>query len=370
MLRAVVRALAERLNQGIVLYGQRRIGKTSILKHLEATLPERTGHRPVLFDLQDKAASSLGDVLVDLASAVAQALGLPEPTPEPGVDAWFGETWLPLVLAGAPGEEAALVLLFDEFDVLAHVQAQQAASALFPYLRRLLEKNAPRVRAVFVIGRNIDDLENVAHALFKGLPYLHHVSLLARKDAEAVARLSEGNGSLAWSDEAVEAAWGLTHGHPLLLQALSAAASGSTRTLRSASRRTPERPVTGRRRARGGGAYAQSGTRGAFEWLWKGLPPGKRIVAAALAQAGPEAISEEVLHRVLNENGVRVIIRELRDAPRMLIEWDLLERAVEGAVPVQGGAVAAVDRAVQAARPSAAGSGSDRANRGAALSGG
>ena len=44
------------------------------------------------------------------------------------------------------------------------------------------------------------------------------------------------------------------------------------------------------------------------------------LVGSALAHAGPEAISEETLHRVLNDNGVRVIIRELRDAPRMLIE--------------------------------------------------
>ena len=131
---------------------------------------------------------------------------------------WFREAWLPEVLGGLP-DGVALVLLFDEFDVLADVQAKQAASALFPYLRRLLEKNAPRLRAVFVIGRNIDDLENVAHALFKGLPSCH-VSLLARKDAEALVRLGEGNGSLAWSEEAVEAAWALTHGHPLLLQAL------------------------------------------------------------------------------------------------------------------------------------------------------
>jgi hypothetical protein len=325
VLRAVVRALAEPQNQGIVLYGQRRIGKTSILQHLVATLPERSGHRPVWFDLQDKAAESLDEVLADLASAIASALGLPDPAPGPEVETWFRDAWLPSVLDGLPAG-VSLVLLFDEFDVLADVQAKQAASALFPYLRRLLEKNAPRLRAVFVIGRNIDDLENVAHALFKGLPSCH-VSLLGRKDAEALVRLGEGNGSLTWSDAAVEAAWALTHGHPLLLQALCGHV-----WVHVHEERRPEDAGQAVTAAEVEEAVEPtlSGSRPAFEWLWKGLPPGKRIVAAALAQAGPEAISEEVLHRVLNENGVRVIIRELREAPRMLIEWDLLEAPAKG----------------------------------------
>jgi TPR repeat protein/tetratricopeptide (TPR) repeat protein len=321
VLRAVVEPLGQRSNQGIVLYGQRRIGKTSILQQLVATLPERTGHRPVWFDLQDKAAHSLDEVLADLAIAIAGALGLPEPKPEGGVEAWFRDAWLPPVLASMP-EGVSLVLLFDEFDVLADVQAKQAASALFPYLRRLLEKNAPRLRAVFVIGRNIDDLENVAHALFKGLP-TYQVSLLARKDAEAVIRLGEANGSIRWNAEAVEAAWGLTHGHPLLLQALCSQVwvrvneETTARAVGAADVEDAVEPTLG-------------GTRGAFEWLWKGLPPGKRIVAAALAQAGAKVISEEELERILKENGVRVIIRELREAPRMLIEWDLLEAPSKG----------------------------------------
>jgi TPR repeat protein/tetratricopeptide (TPR) repeat protein len=325
VLRTVVRALAEPQNQGIVLYGQRRIGKTSILQHLVTTLAERSGHRPVYFDLQDKAAESLDEVLADLAFAIAEALALPEPTPGPDVESWFRSNWLPSILDALPAG-GSLVLLFDEFDVLADVQARKAASALFPYLRRLLDKNAPRLRVVFVIGRNIDDLENVAHALFKGFPACQ-VSLLSRKDAEILVRLSEANGSLTWSDEAVEGAWALTHGHPLLLQFLCAEV-----WVHAHEARRPEdaaRPVSGQE-VLDAVEPTLSSSRNAFEWLWTGLPPGTRVVAAALAQAGPEAISEETLHGVLHENGVRVIIRELREAPKLLVEWDLVETPSSG----------------------------------------
>lgn len=320
VLRVVVRTLAEPGNQGIVLYGQRRIGKTSILQHLVAALPDLTGHRPVYFDLQDKAAEALAAVLADLAADIADALGLPEPAPSTEVEAWFRDDWLPATLAGLP-EGDALVLLFDEFDVLADVQAKQAASALFPYLRRLLAANAPRLRVVFVIGRNIEDLENVAHALFKGLPSCQ-VSLLSREDAGRLIRLSEENRTLTWNDGAVEAAWALTHGHPLLLQALCGQVWVRARD--------EQRGVVSVADVDAAVERVLSENRNAFEWLWKGLPAGKRVVAAALAQAGPRALSEEALHKVLSEHGVRVIIRELRDAPKMLIEWDLVEEPAPG----------------------------------------
>ncbi len=325
VIRAVVRALAEPQNQGLVLYGQRRIGKTSILQHLAATLPARSGHRPVYFDLQDKAASSLDEVLADLACEIAEALGLPDPAPGTDVEAWFRDAWLPQILGALP-EGVSLVVLFDEFDVLVDVQAKQAAAALFPYLRKLLEKNAPRLRAVFVFGRNIDDLENVAHALFKGIPSWQ-VSLLGRKDAEALIRLSEANGTVAWSEEAVGAAWGLTHGHPLLLQALCGQVWVHAREDRPPEDAT--RPVSAEE-VEAAVEPTLSSSRNAFEWLWRGLPPGTRVVAAALAQAGPEAVEEEALHQVLRENGVRVIIRELQAAPKVLVDWDLVEAPAPG----------------------------------------
>ena len=50
----------------------------------------------------------------------------------------------------------------------------------------------------------------------------------------------------------------------------------------------------------------------------------------ALAQAGPGTVTEDDLHRLLQESGIRIIIRELRDAPRLLQEWDLLEPADGG----------------------------------------
>ena len=53
-------------------------------------------------------------------------------------------------------------------------------------LRGLLADAAPKLRLVFVIGRNLEDLSYLAGPLFKTMPS-SHVSLLLREEAEALA---------------------------------------------------------------------------------------------------------------------------------------------------------------------------------------
>jgi len=127
VLREVLRVLRRPQDNAIVLYGQRRIGKPSILQHLAAQLPHEGPYRPVYSGLQDKADWPLERVLRELARMVAHALGQPDPDLGSDPDAGFRQAWLPAVLDDLP-EGSSLVLLFDEFDVLADPQKEQAAA--------------------------------------------------------------------------------------------------------------------------------------------------------------------------------------------------------------------------------------------------
>ena len=73
VLREVQRTLRRSQDNAIVLYGQRRIGKSSILLHLLARLPEEGSYYPIYLDLQDKATWSLDRVLQDLARTCCTA---------------------------------------------------------------------------------------------------------------------------------------------------------------------------------------------------------------------------------------------------------------------------------------------------------
>ena len=55
----VLRVLKSANENALVLFGQRRIGKTSILQELSHRLPQEGPYCPVYFDLQDKAAGIL-----------------------------------------------------------------------------------------------------------------------------------------------------------------------------------------------------------------------------------------------------------------------------------------------------------------------
>ncbi len=323
VLREVVRVLRRPQNNAIVLFGQRRIGKTSILQHMAARLPDEGPYRPVYFDLQDKAEWPLSRVLQELARVVAHALSQPDPDLGADSEIAFRDEWLPNILSSLP-DDCSLVLLFDEFDVLADPPKEQAASAFFPYLRRLLASNPTRLQFVFVIGRNVDDLPNITLSLFKGTPY-RRVSLLNRKNTIDLVRLSEANDTLRWPDDTVERVWELTNGHPFLTQQL-----GSHVWEQAYDEEPDKLPTVSLKDVDTIVHDALDASRNTLEWLWGGLPPAERVVASALAEAGPGPITLNELEQLLHESGVRVVIRELQNAPRLLQDWDLIE-------PVDGG---------------------------------
>jgi len=341
VLREVLRILRRPQDNAIVLYGQRRVGKTSILQHLAAQLPSEGDYYPVYFDLQDKANWPLSRLLQDLAQTIARALSPlgtghePKPDLEPNPEVAFREDWLPATLNDLPAGHS-LVLLFDEFDTPVehplqgdNPQARQAAAAFFPYLRGPLTSDPERLQSVFVIGRNADDLDTIALSLFKGTPYLR-VSLLGRQAATDLVHLSQDNGTLHWLDGAVERVWELTHGHPFLTQQLCSHVWEQAYDVGEGLSAPPELPIVLPEDVDAAVPHALEPSRNTLEWLWDGLGPAERVVASALAGAGTTPITGGQLEHLLRESGVRVAIRELQNAPQLLQDWDILEPADGG----------------------------------------
>jgi hypothetical protein len=130
--QAVMQVLRHPQSNAIVLYGQRRTGKTSVLLQLERQLVSTGEFVPVYFDLQDKADKPLGDVLYELAQRIAGVVGqaAPERALFDDEGSYFRQSFLPQAAA-----QGKLVLLFDEFDVLDSPQQSKAGQTFFPYLR-------------------------------------------------------------------------------------------------------------------------------------------------------------------------------------------------------------------------------------------
>lgn len=316
LIRRVETTLLQPLELGIVLFGQRRAGKTSILQELEARL--RRDHRwvPVFFDLQGRAQASVDVILRDLAGAIARACGRPEPRFGARGSEAFRTVWLPEVLASlTPG--ARIVLLLDEFDVVADPKAPLANHALFEFLRGLCDgEHRGQIAVVYALGRTMEDLDISAGPLFRGLR-TEHVSTLGRADFDKLLAKGSTRGNVRWDDEAVEHVWALTKGHAMLSQLLASYAWQAA--LERSSRRVEARNI------REIVPRVLQESRSIVGWLWLGLSAACRVVASALAENGSTAVSMDELERLLRQSGVRIMMGQLTEAPARLCDWDLLE---------------------------------------------
>ncbi len=188
-----VRLLLEsKQNNLIVLYGQRRIGKTSILHKLERSLPNPPFFA-VNFDLLDKARTPISEVLYEIAVKCAQKAGVPYDSKDlflSNPDA-FHNHFLP-VLFEKLGKEKRLVFLFDEFDVLDQTKEKlpptAAAIAIHPYLRRLIDSH-PDIYFIFVVGRRMEELGYEFLSTFKSS---HNILVFVLEEKEAIELIKRG----------------------------------------------------------------------------------------------------------------------------------------------------------------------------------
>lgn len=335
ILRDVERSLRREANNVVVLCGQRRIGKTSILLQLYRQLPIPP-FIPVYIDLTNKARLPLKQVLYECAVDIASHIDLPSPIRE-NFEAQadpFRQFFLPQVYE-VLDEGQRPVLLLDEFEVwqteAAPLPEMAAQHELFPYLWRLLATE-PRLRVVVAAGRRMADLSLDFYTTFQAA-LVKHVSVLSPDTARELILQADKAGSLRFEEEAVSRIQALTHNHPYLTQlACQVIFERAFEGLRAAPTSPPL--ITPAEVEAAVPEILEAG-RSAFQWLWESLPPAERVVFAAVAgRAGEgEAVGEEDISEALQRAGIRILVKELNLAPAAMVEWQMLE-PVDGAYRV------------------------------------
>ncbi|MCX7680913.1 MAG: tetratricopeptide repeat protein [Anaerolineae bacterium] len=331
VLEWIAQRLSNPLTRSLVLFGQRRIGKTSVLLQLYRLLPPEL-FLPVYFDLHDQAERPLGEVLAEIASAVAERAGLalPDPTLFDDRGLFFSRTFLPAVYE-ALGESRRLVFLFDEFGIPGAVNEKElpptsAWHSLFRFARRLMTQD-PRPAFVFTLGRRVEDVNVDFTAMFKASA-VKEIWVLERESAEALVRQAELGHTLQFTDQAVARVLSFTAGHPYFTQLLcwhlweQAYASNPVRI-----------PRIGVEEVEAAAATLVDTAEQPFTWLWEGLSLAERIYAIGLAGlAGEgEVVAEERVLQTLADHAARLCTREVElRAPRDLVRRRVLELVEEG----------------------------------------
>ena len=331
-------ALAARQRAPILLYGQRRIGKSSILKQLPNHLPRDL--LTVFYDLQGKASMNVGQVLFGLGRAVADRLEIPRPQREETTEETFTDAFFNRVIQALNGHPERLVLLFDEFDIVDERFAGSgvAARRFMGFLGELIER-CPSVGYILVVGRKTEELsEEFNSTLLKGAV----MKRIGRLSPEQGARLVQepSQDYLRFSETAVERIYELASGHPLCTQLLCytiwtrrfadtrLAAPGLVRPSEVEDALEPA---------------VELGTNG-LNWIFDGLTSAShRLFLSSLAEVanpvGNERATLSVIEESLRRRRVTIDTVEMRSAPRELERWDIVESNSVGfrfAVPVIG----------------------------------
>jgi tetratricopeptide (TPR) repeat protein len=309
----------------LVLYGQRRIGKTAILLQFRGWLPNH-GFLPIYFDLEYKAEKSLGEVLDLLAQDAAKAAGIDNLDLEPfdNEGSGFISNFLPMLYAKLDSNIRP-VFLFDEFDVLNQIDEYNlpdyaAARTLFPFLRQVIN-NDKRVAFIYVIGRRPSDLRLDFRQIFK-TSLREEIWVLKQKDADELIRQAEKNDTLKFSPDAIARILRLTNCHPYLTQSLC------QRIWEEAYTKKPtEIPKITAKQVNSAIEVTLKASDSAFDWIWDGLGPAEKVYIAAFANIANEreTISEQRVINILHDHASRLKIDEVDRAPHYLEERRVLE---------------------------------------------
>jgi tetratricopeptide (TPR) repeat protein len=305
------------VNHILVLHGQRRVGKTSVLKQIPNFLPDK--YIQVFFDLQGRTGTTLDRFLWWLASEITRTLkrehGIEFPRPdrkdfeEPE---YLINGFLPDIRTKLG--DYVLLLTFDEFDSLDRPEIQETLSQpLIAYLRRLIEVEG--LNFIFSIGSSGDKLENMQASytdFFKSALY-RKISFLTKDDIQRLVTKPVA-GLIHYEKEAVRRIGEITSGHPYFTQLMC-------HELFSRCQKTGDRTISAEDVEAVLEDVVERGTVN-LKFIWDEASDLEKWIMATLAKM--DGGSNQELARALTKQHVRFSEQDLNSATLHLRDKDIL----------------------------------------------
>jgi WD40 repeat protein/tetratricopeptide (TPR) repeat protein len=304
----------------LVIHGQRRVGKTSVLKQIPFHLPST--YIPVFFDLQGRTHTSLDRFLWRLAKEIARTVRTAEdispPVPfredfsrDPEL---FQNQFLPR-LSEAIGDRR-LLLLFDEFDSLEEPTAREMlAQDLIPYFSRLMQTPGP-LAFIFSIGSSGQKLEHMqaSYTDFFRIALYKKISFLEKEEALRLITQPVA-GVIEYTPQAIHDILHITSGHPYFTQLLC-------HELFSQCQKSGHRRIAPQDIEAVLDDVVERGTVN-LKFVWDDASDPERYVLTALSLA-EDGRDPQSIHQFLQDQKVRIAQWEVADSLRHLQEKDVL----------------------------------------------
>jgi hypothetical protein len=264
----------------IVLYGQRRTGKTSALYQMRRHLDAR--YLCIFVDLHGLALNGVDGFLWDLANTIVRALRkehqielppLKRSDFTPDARAAFENEFLPQVWT-AIGDRHILLMLDEVIRLQEQIEAGKLDKSVFEYLRHLMQ-HSDRLNFLFSLGSGLEEMAKEYAFLFNVGLY-RKISFLTR-DAATALITQPVKDYYKLEPSAVDRIFSITSGHPYFTQLLCHSLFNQWLQHRSPLIRADDvNPVLNEVVERGLAVLKQ---------VWDDSTPGEKAVLAAMSAA-------------------------------------------------------------------------------------
>ncbi len=316
------RTIEEKLQTGVglIVYGQRRIGKSSILLHLRERLPHDL--LPVYLNLQMLMAQTTGGFMHAVAKEIVKQINPQSAIRIPQSEEFAREPYLSFnqvldeIAAQLAGAQRVL-LAFDEFEELEkRVAAGELDRKIFTYLRGVTQTGS-RFSLLFA---GLHTLEEMTHDYWN--PFFQSVqtvriAYLSELDSRQLITDPIDQFPLRYDEEAIERIAEVTRAHPYLVQSVCHNLVNRLNDPLHRSNRATVADVDAvlDRTLESSGYYFED-----YVWGWSSAD--ERLALALVAEAGDEAEFAAVERHLGRASAL--------DATHSLVARDILVERSEG----------------------------------------
>ena len=310
----------------ILLHGQRRIGKSSVI----AQIPGKLGTDEfvfISFDFQDTVNSSHQKIIHSIAIGIIDKIEtkneilthLAENIPS-NIEI-FSREFLPTVYQQLGNKK--LVLLWDEFDVLTErdTESDTDIKNFCDYILQL-QKRDQKLFIIPVVGRHISKLPKLVSSLREALNI--EIGLLKKEDTQKLIIQPDKN-VLNYEEEAIEAIFQLSAGHPYVTQCICSAIYNLARDRYNQTNVLPQ-SINGHD-VESIVDKAIELAEGGLDWFWGGLTTEQQVIFAAAAEAQNIAIQENEPPQLMLLRSHGIATEYLNTANQQLHEYDFLDNS-------------------------------------------
>ena len=275
---STIQGYIQRNSKIILLHGQRRIGKSSVIRNIPHGLNDLHEFVFVTFNLEHYSQKSLSEILADLAQEILHDLSLddeniklPEITELELDSGIFSHQFLPQVYQLL--ENKNLVLVVDEFDALINSSNPELLEQVYKYLSSLTNIHKKLFLILLIEQRSVN--KHRISKIFKDVP-VREIGLLNEESTTNLI-IKPAENILEYEEDAIKAIFDLSAGHPYFTQAICFTIFGRAREEDKWTVSSEDVKLIINKAIE----LAEVG----LTWFWEGFSILERVVFAAIAEA-------------------------------------------------------------------------------------